>query len=261
MIVSSSLCRLLQLSAVVAVSALALTAQTSTPHTTGGIPMREESHHHLVFANQYVNVFFVEIPPHETTLLHHHDLPYVSIPPGNVKATSPQAGIAPQAGIRIPNIPYAVGGFSHAVTNSGDATLRNIAVEVIHPQGSVRNRCEEVVPGQPLVRCDMPPSTNFTLPMHYALFETDEILVEDWEVGPNVEIVPADSRYDMLIGGASGIEKARVSTSLPDDPVPWTQGGLLWLRAKSPTILTFGPNGGHFIAILFKDSKPIPDRE
>ena len=225
------------------------------------IPVEKESHHQIVFENSYVRVLFVEIPPHETTLLHHHVLPYISIPPGGAETLPVQAGTGAQQVSRVPRIAYAVGGFSHAVNNPSDVTLRNIAVELIRPQGRVRNRCEEVVHGQPLVDCDMPSSANPALPLHYALFETDEILVRYWELGPNSTIAPADSRHDILVGGVSGVVKAEGSGRAPDDPVLWAKGGLLALPAGSKAVFTFGRDGGHFVEIVFKDSAPMRDSE
>jgi len=71
--------------------AFCVTAQTSPQTNEPAIPMREEGHHHLIFQNSYVNVFFVEIPPGESTLRHHHDLPYLSIQPGGADAPEPRA--------------------------------------------------------------------------------------------------------------------------------------------------------------------------
>jgi len=225
--------------------------------------MREEGHHHLVFANQYVNVFFVEIPAHETTLLHHHDFPYVSVPPGGADAApSPAGSSGTTSTSNFARVAYALGNFSHAVTNSSDVTLRNVAVELVRPQGTVRIRCAAVLRDQPLEICDPAPEPTAGSPARETpLFETDEILVQSWELGPNSTITPASSSFDTLICGVGGVVMAAGSARAPDDPAIWIRGGILWLTARSKTVFTMGPNGGHFIVILFKDGTPMRDSE
>src|ERR1039458_375913 len=92
--------RLIYFFAVVVVFAVSVAAQAPAPSAIP-IPMRDEGHHHLVFENSYVHVFFVEIPAHETTLLHHHDLPYISVPPGSAYAVP-----SPSRAAGAPSAPY-----------------------------------------------------------------------------------------------------------------------------------------------------------
>ncbi len=255
--VSSRLRGVLQLSAAVAVSALALSAQTSTPHTTGGIPMREEGHHHLVFANEYVNVFFVEIPAHETTLLHHHDFPYVSVPPGGADATSTSTeGPGGTSTPSFAHVAYALGNFSHTVTNSSDVTLRNIAVELVRPQGTVRNRCSAVLRDQPVDICQ--DSSLFAIKgsKHTPLLESDEILVDSWEIVPGARLTLKSDHEDVLLVGLTDVT---VAGPPGIDSAHALRGGLLWVPAGSnPVFTTLPDRGGHFITIGFKDSAPAP---
>jgi hypothetical protein len=254
--VSLRLCRVLQLGPAVAVFALALTAQTSTPHTTRGIPMREEGHHHLVFANPYVNVFFVEIPAHETTLVHHHDFPYVSVPPGGADAApSPAGSSGTTSTSNFARVAYALGNFSHAVTNSSDVTLRNVAVELVRPQGTVRNRCAAVLRDQPLDICDPAPEPAPGSPARITpLFETDEILVQSWELAPAATTPPFDDGMDMLIAGLTNV---KITSNAGIDSANALRGGELWVPARSKPVFQTAPDrGGHFIAITFKDNAP-----
>jgi hypothetical protein len=235
-------------------SAVSMAAQApaSSPNA---IPMREEGHHHRVFENSYVHVFFVEIPAHETTLLHHHDLPYVSIPPGGVDAAPPPAGgTTANSPPSFARVGYAAGNFSHAVTNSTDVTLRNVAVELVRPQGTVRNRCSAVLGNQPRETCDVPELTAANPSRHAPLMETDEMLVESWEIGPGATSPPLDDGMDMLIAGLTGV---KITGESGIDSANVLRGGELWLPAGSKPIFQTAPDrGGHFIAITFKDSAP-----
>jgi hypothetical protein len=216
--------------------------------------MREESHHHLVLANQYVKVFFVEIPAHETTLLHHHDFPYVSVPPGGADAAPSPA----EGSTSTPNfarVAFALGNFSHAVTNSSDVTLRNVAVELVRPQGTVRNRCSAVLRDQPRETCALSELTQANPSRRSPLFETDEILVESWEVGPGATIPAPDDGMDRLIAGLTDV---RITGNSGLDSANALRGGELWVPTGSkPLFQTASDRGGHFVAIAFKDSAPV----
>ena len=224
--------------------AFCVAAQTEPQTNAPAIPMREEGHHHLIFQNSYVNVFFVEIPPGESTLRHHHDLPYISIQPGGADAAPAPSG--------PPHIGYAAGNLTHAVTNSGKVTQRNIAVELVRPQGAVRDRCAAIIPDQTAQVCQ----EDALGPMHPTkrtpLLETDEILVEAWELAPGISTPPLNDKLDMLIGGMTGVQ---VSGSSGLDSTNALRGGILWVPAGSnPVFKTGADRGGRFIAITFKDS-------
>lgn len=232
------------LSVLTLLSASACVAQTSTQTNQLPIPMREEGHHHLIFQNSYVNVFFVEIPPGESTLRHHHDLPYVSIQPGGADATPTRPG--------PPRIGYAAGNLTHAVTNSGKTTQRNIAVELVRPQGTVRDRCAAIVADQRPQVCE-DDTLNASHPTRRTpLLETDEILVESWELAPGASTPPLNDKLDILIGGLTGIQ---VSGGSGLDSANALRGGILWVPAGSnPVFKSAADRGGYFIAVSFKDS-------
>jgi hypothetical protein len=221
-----------------------LFAQTSTQISGPAIPMRQESHHHLIFQNSYVNVFFVEIPPHESTLPHHHDLPYVSIQPGGADAMPGAAG--------SPRIGFSPGNFSHAVTNSRDVTLKNIAVELVRPQGTVRDRCAAIISGQTPDTCQEGPASATHPAKRTPLLESDEILVESWELAPGATTPPLNDPHDMLIGGLIGVG---VTGTAGLDSVNALRGGILWVPAGSTPVFRTQPDrGGQFVSITFKDS-------
>jgi hypothetical protein len=213
--------------------------------------MRDEHHHHLVLENSYVRAYFVEIPGHESTLLHRHDFPYLNVPPGGADiatsvSTGPDVG-PPADGSRVS---YTLGGFSHAVTNRGGVPLRNIAIELIRPQGTIRNRCREAVKDQPKENCDMAFASDSRRPRHYALFETDEVLVEYWELSPHSSSGPLANHLDILVAALTDIS-ARVGSATDSANAPH---GILWLPADSHAIFKTAATGGHFVAITFKDS-------
>jgi len=222
------------------------------------IPMEQEYHHHLVFENSYVKAFYVEIAAHDSTLYHRHDLPYVSLPPpaaaGSARSATPQGGLLPPG----PEIGYTAGGFSHAVSNRSDVVLRNVAIELLHPQGVARNRCAEAVHGEPLHDCDQPTSSDPSLPSHYTVFETDEIVVEYLALPPEGTFTSSPHSV-MLVGGLRGVTTSAPEGVRSSGPFFDPRSGLVWLPAGSATVFKATPGGaGHFLAIEFKDAKPVP---
>lgn len=212
--------------------------------------MEQEQHHHFVFENAYVRAFFVEIPAHDAALYHRHDLPYVNLPPpgDDSSAARRAANGTTAAGLRVS---YSAGSFSHAVSNSSDTALQNVAVELLRPQGSVRNRCMEAVRGQPLLECDKPDSAHTDAASHYMLFETDEIAVMYSTIAPGESTRPADAKFSTLVGGFDGI----VNVIANGDARPIPQAGLIWLLPGSRTSVEAGKDfAGHFVTIVFKDS-------
>jgi hypothetical protein len=213
--------------------------------------MREESHHHLIFRNSYVNVFFVEIPPHETTLPHHHDLPYISVAPGGPDAP-PDDNVVTEKRFEVG---YSQGNFSHSVTNSSDATLRNIAIELVRPQGEIRNGCVAVVENQPNRPCLVHRSRG---PDRWNSrrvdFVSEQTVVESWFIDRASTLEPFDDPRDMLIAGLNGVS---ISGASGLDSANALRGGVLWVPAGSnPVFKTAPDHDGHFIAITFQDNAP-----
>ena len=232
------------------ITTVSLSAQISTQTSEPAIPMREEGHHHLIFQNSYVNVFFVEIPPHETTLPHHHDFPYISVRPGGPDAPPHDNAVTQKR----PEIGYSVGNFSHAVTNSSDVTLRNIAVELVRPQGTIRNGCADVAENQPRNPCLVHANNRERSSSRRVDFVSDEIVVESWYFDRASTTDPLEDPRDMLIVGLNGVS---VSGASGLDSANALRGGVLWVPAGSkPAFKTASDHDGHFIAITFKDSAP-----
>jgi len=224
-------------------------AQNAPQADAPAIPMRDEAHHHLIFQNSYVNVFFVEIPPGESTLRHHHDLPYVSIQPGGDDAPPTPSG--------PPRIGYSAGNLTHVVTNSGKAMQRNIAVELVRPQGTVRDRCAAIIAGQTPQACEgeslgpVDPAKRTPTGSRTPLLETDEILVEAIEIAPHSAFAFAIQANDVLAAGLTGIQ----ITGREGADSNVLRGGVLWLPAYSGAVFHANSDrGGRFIAITFKDS-------
>src|SRR5215471_18820221 len=119
-------------------------AQEPVPLAHGNVP--GEPHHHLKIENEYVRVYDVEVPPHENTLLHQHDhdYTYVSLGPSdvvNAVLNKPEIHLQLKDG----ETHFTRGGFAHVA--------RNLAIELLKPQGEPYNLCGNILAGDPW-HCD-----------------------------------------------------------------------------------------------------------
>jgi hypothetical protein len=160
-------------------SVLAVSLTTPAPEN---VAITEEPHHKLVLDNPYVRVFRVNVPANEATLSHRHDHPYVTVSLGANDFTNAVIG-KPEAHVtqKDRQIGRSDGGFVHTVRPENSVPFNNVTVELLHPQGTARNRCEKIVDG-PVDDCksspDSPLKAILKLVNVTPVFETDDILVD-----------------------------------------------------------------------------------
>jgi quercetin dioxygenase-like cupin family protein len=130
---------------------LSLGAQEPVPLARGNTP--GEPHHHLKIENEYVRVYYVDVPPHENTQLHQHDHDYIYVSLGpsdvvNAIVNKPEIHLQLKDG----ETHFTRGGFAHVARNLADTPFRNITIELLKPQGEAHNLCERIVDA-PLGTC------------------------------------------------------------------------------------------------------------
>jgi hypothetical protein len=114
-------------------------AQSGAPAQTIAVPISEEHHHHLVLANQFIRAYEVEVPAHESTLLHRHDQDYVYIVFGDADITNAVEGKPEiKAHLADTTVNFARGPFAHVARVDGNTIFRNITVQLLQPQGELK---------------------------------------------------------------------------------------------------------------------------
>jgi hypothetical protein len=227
------------------------------------VPVGKEPHHHLVLENDYVRVFRVSVPPHDATLLHQHDLPYVYVSLGpadfiNAVAGKPEAHVVMTDG----QVGYSRGGFAHIARTDAGTPFDNVTIELLKPQGEPRNLCEKIVEG-PVLEC---PTENKNWPADSPLrrlsklgmiprrvFETDKIEVSSYS--PSLAgTYKQDSHSSRLlvaeIGPRVHVEvEEEAEHSLESGESIWIEAGKDWRivvpKENKPT---------RFLMIRFKDA-------
>jgi hypothetical protein len=122
--------------------------RAGSPGQSTSVPISEEHHHHLVLSNPFIRAYEVEVPPHESTLLHRHDQDYVYIVFGDADITNAVEGKTPvQAHLPDTTVNFAKGPFAHVARNDGDTTFRNITIQLLQPQGELKTYFPSVAAG------------------------------------------------------------------------------------------------------------------
>lgn len=222
-------------------------AQEPVPLARGNTP--GEPHHHLKIENEYVRAYYVEVPPHEATQLHQHDHDYlyVSLGPADVVSAvrdKPEVHLTLKDG----ETHFTRGGFAHVARNLADTPFRNITIELLKPQGEVRNLCAPVVAGQPFAICEPPLRADYGTQRQ---FETAEMSMDLVWLRPNAKHSENANVLIMWLGD-SGIK----ATAKGKPPVTARGGELVWFDATSRVqFLNESSKTAEFLEIIFKGAR------
>lgn len=200
------------------------------------VELSAEPHHHLVFANDQVRVFDVDVPPHTDTLMHRHrhDYFYVTLgaavvvnvvegkPPVTVKLQDGETGFTP-------------GGFAHVARDLTDQPFRNVTIEILED--------DKLRPAAPRVHWDEDRG------LHILQGGTDEILfvkdgirASEIDLQPNAIFPESNHPPAQLLVAASDLELRGAAPGPVLTPIHLKSGGVQWLRAGQTQQLT---NTGH----------------
>lgn len=227
---------------------------------TTPVPISAEPHHRLVLQNDFTHVYNVMVPPLDATLLHQHDLLYlyITLAPAdliNAVVGAPEVHLILQDG----ETHYSPGHFAHVVRTDSGLPFHNITIELIHPQGTARNLCKEVMPG-PLGECPHESAAGKKAAREAAddtipYFETDEVRVDLIKVSAGRAYVDEAPKVHALL---VALTDANLDASLGGEHIQFLHGGdVLWMAAGMPRkVVDFLGTHSSFLLISFKDSAP-----
>src|ERR1700735_327260 len=223
-----------------------------TPAAPSAAPLATEPHHKLVFENPYVRVFLVNIPPHDATLLHQHDLPYVSVSLGPADFINAVAG-RPEAHVVLADgqVGYSRGGFAHIARTDSGMVFNNVTIELLKPQGEPQNVCAKIIPGATSVPCPETPAGRENEIFGQPQFKTDEMTVRLGSHGPSGGVVGGPARGTLFVI-VSGSEIQRIGKDQPEETL--SAGNVVWLAPASNT--TFVNRSGKpwtVLSLTFED--------
>jgi len=229
------------------------------------VPIKNEPNHHLVIENSYVNVFRVSFPGHAVSLVHQHNVPYlyVSLGPADIMNAIQGRPELHQV-LADGQVGYSPGHFAHLVRTDAGIPFNNITIELLKPQGELRNLCDKVVEAP--LNCGSPSSeTTASDPLLKTvaqvisikrLFETDELSATSFAIKLRQSYTEKDNPPDTLRPRLLVVQlNSEVRVEVTGEPTKTVGGGeALWLEAgKKWNILT--PGGAtptRFVLIAFK---------
>ena len=197
------------------------------------MPLSSEPHHHLALHNEYVNLYQVEVRPHDTVILHRHDFDAVSVMLSDLEVTVRAPGKPDvRQTLSEGQIRLQPRGYVHSTTIEGNTTYHNVTVELLFPQQEARNLCAQVISAQPL-NCitdqEMSPSvTHFERPQ----FETDKTRVSLIRVRPHQSVALAGGARPQLIVLLDAFSP--VAQQQENAPRQLRPGDFLWLGEGKP---------------------------
>lgn len=217
-------------------------------------PLSSEPHHRLVFHNEFVNVYFVEVPPHDAVRLHKHEADAIGIVLSESEITVHAPG-KPDSHQNVVKgqLRLQSAGYVHSTSIDGDTPYRNVTVELLLPQESPRNLCAAVVAAQP-THCPEPPA---------------QLDVDRRNEQPQFQSDQTDITLIRILPGQSATLDAaafpRLIVSLDDTDVAsgngpgkiLRAGGFLWLAINATTQVFKSDSPGEIrlIAFAFKKEK------
>jgi quercetin dioxygenase-like cupin family protein len=192
------------------------------------IPLASEPHHHLALHNAYVNVYQVEVAPHDSVLLHRHDADAISIMLSDSEVTVRAPGKPDvHQKLREGQLRLQARGYVHSTSIDGETTYRNVTVELLLPQQGARNLCALVIAALPLncpsAQAQTPAATHIDQPQ----FETGQTYIILIRVLPHQSVALGDPGRPELIVALDVVATAG-RKGLEDSLHP---GDFAWLEA------------------------------
>lgn len=193
------------------------------------IPLASEPHHHLALHNAYVNVYQVEVAPHDSVLLHRHDADAISIMLSDSEVTVRAPGKSDvHQKLREGQLRLQARGYVHSTSIDGGTTYRNVTIELLLPQQGARNLCAPVIAALPLncpsAQAPPPTATHIEQPQ----FETSQTYLTLIRVLPHQSAALGDPDRPELIVALDAVailgEKGLENSLRPGD-FAWLEAG------------------------------------
>jgi hypothetical protein len=202
---------------------------TFAAQTVTVMALASEPHHRLSLHNEYVNVYQVQVAPHDSVLLHRHDFDAISVMLSDAQVTVNTPG---RPGVHrkltAGQIRLQCRGYVHATNVDGDTTYRNVTVELLLPQQREHNLCSEVIPDRPL-NCPAAEATAPRTSNDQLQFESDQTSVNLIHVLPHRTIAIGHPTYPELVIAldpdlATGTDKENLRESFDSGEFLWIEG-------------------------------------
>ena len=108
---------------------------TTVALAQSAVDLTAEPHHHLVLQNESVRAFTLDLPPHESTLLHRHAHDYIYVVLDTAEVENTVEGKSPvQLKLQGGDARSLDGNFAHAARNLSATPFREVVVELLQDE-------------------------------------------------------------------------------------------------------------------------------
>jgi quercetin dioxygenase-like cupin family protein len=214
------------------------------------ITMDHEPHHHLALRNDMVEVFEVNLAPHDAFLMHRHDQDDVAVVLGEATTVGTAPGRADILRIwKGGEVLFARSGRVHAVRNIGKTPYRMVSIDLLRPQTGARNLCGTQVPD---MKPDCAAAADSDGPgSGLPQFETDQIRVTLARIRPHEQASFGEADRDELI---VAMDEAAVASAAGKPDQTLAPGGPLWLARGGTKCILKNESGKELrvVTVAFK---------
>jgi len=209
------------------------------------VPVDREPGHHLALDNKYTRVFQVEVPPHQSTLLHQHDRDYLFVVIGpaaieNDVQDKPPVHVKFQDG----EARFVKGGFAHVAKNEGDTPFRNVTIEV------KKKSAESAAPKQP----ERGVNVGMSGGLSDVLWDNDTTRASDVQINPGGMMEKTEHKLPYLTVAVTDLDlRNDVAGRKQPEMIRLKPGDFSWSGpGTSNMLMNEGKKPARFIVIEFK---------
>jgi quercetin dioxygenase-like cupin family protein len=196
--------------------------------------------HKLVFENEYVRVFSVEVPPHSETKIHQHDRDYIFFTLGDSDVESVRVNEQPvHLQLKDGESRWTKGGFAHRAKNLSNKPFRNLTIELKQSVGKPECGTAGLAACPSTVLSVSCPGAGH-LNTAQSVMKFEQLLVTHETICPPR---PRPARADALLVSVTEIKTADIRTAaglsapkLDDWVAKDVSGELLFLKKDEPMI-------------------------
>lgn len=219
-------------------------------------PLKTEPHHHLVLHNSYVNVYSVEVQPHNSVQLHKHEADGIGIMLSDSEITVHAPG-KPDSHQKVTNGQLRLQslGYVHSTSIDGDLPYRNVTVELLATQGAPQNLCATLIASQP-THCPaspgIPTRDGYT---EQPQFQTDQTEITLIRISPGQSVTldaPALPQLLVFLDEGEGVAENGSGTPLHSGDFRWRAA-----NSEAQVFKNTGSREMRIVKLTCKKMKPL----
>jgi hypothetical protein len=213
------------------------------------VELKNEPHHHLVLQNNYVNVYSVQVPPHDLVRLHKHEVNAIGITINDAVITVASPG-KPDSRQTVAGgqMRLQPAGYIHSTAVEDDTPFRNVTVELLLPQQNLHNVCATVISGKPLNCPDRSSAPSAAIPSEEIAFASDATKISTIRLAPGRSATFGDTASPGLFVALDDGSATKLTTG-EDRQLP--KGATVWRDAGTAPQTFLNPGAKEVRLVIF----------